>query len=122
MLTIFKRHPYLSGAFSLASLAAAGFAVHFVYNLIYWQAHENEQVRPWMTVGYVGRSWDLKPHLIDEMAGLPQPKDRPLTINEIAKLRGVPVSEVIAQVEAAVAKLKAQGKHGPKDQQEGAPK
>jgi hypothetical protein len=122
MLTIFKRHPLLAGGFALASLLVLFFAGHFVYNVIYWSAHQNETVKPWMTVGYVGRSWDLNPRLIDETAGLPLPvAGQPFTMQEVAAQRGVPVSEVIAKVEAAVAKLKAEGKTR-KDGPEDAPK
>jgi hypothetical protein len=66
-----------------------------------------------MTVGYVGRSWDLNPREIDRLAGLPVPeKGRPLTLAEIAADRGVPVEEIIARVEAAIAELGAREGQG----------
>jgi hypothetical protein len=62
-----------------------------------------------MTVGYVGRSWGLDPRELDAVAGLPLPEERghPLTLAEIARNRGVPVAEVIADVEAAIATMRA---------------
>ena len=62
-----------------------------------------------MTVGYVARSWGLEPRALDAEAGMPVPevKGHPQTLEEIARDRGVPVAEVIAEVEAAVARLKA---------------
>lgn len=106
MTSLIRRHPYLVAAFALASTLALYFAVSAIVGAIYWSQHRNEPVSPWMTVGYVGRSWGLKPQLIDEVAGLPLPKGHPMTLAEIAKERGVPVEEVIALVEAAVAELK----------------
>jgi hypothetical protein len=56
-----------------------------------------------MTVSYVGRSWGLVPREIDRLAGLPLPQGHPLTLAEIASGRGVPVAEIIGEVEEAVA-------------------
>ena len=115
MRSTFRRHPFLAGAFSLALLIMLVFAASFAWRLAYWQMHAEVQVQPWMTIGYVGHSWGLKPTLIDETAQLPLPVNgHPYTLQEIADQRGVPVSSVIADVEAAVAKLKAeQGNSGP---------
>ena len=49
---------------------------------------------------------------IDRIAGLPLPQGHPLTLQEIARERGVPVAEIIAGVEAAVAKLQARNAEG----------
>jgi hypothetical protein len=88
------------------------FAIRILSGAIYWSQHKQESVRPWMTIGYIGKSWDLPPRVIDETAGLPLPVDgRPFTIQEIADQRGVPPAEIIAQVEQAIAKLKAEQKY-----------
>jgi hypothetical protein len=113
MLDTFRKHPYLASAFALTSALALFFAIRIAIDVIYWSAHENEPVRPWMTVGYVAKSWDLNPRVIDETAGLPLPVDgRPFTLQEIATQRGVPVEEIIKQIEAAVAQLTARKQDG----------
>ena len=66
-----------------------------------------------MTVGYVAHSWHLDPRAIEEMAGLPAPAGHPQTLGEIAAARGVPIGEIIAAVEAAIAELQTE-KRGPK--------
>ena len=107
MLATLRRFPVLATAFLLAALAALIFAANVLWGVIYWQVHENEPIEPWMTVGYIGRSWDLPPREIDRVAGLPAPvHGHPFTLTEIARQRGVPVSEVIAEVEAALAELR----------------
>jgi hypothetical protein len=104
-----RARPWLTSAFLLACAVTVFFAGSFVYHAIYWARHQDEPVRPWMTVGYVARSWGLNGREIDELAGLPLPevKGRPQSLREIASDRGVPVAEVIAEVEAAVATLQA---------------
>lgn len=105
---LFRRHPKLVSALLLSSTLALVFLGRFLVQLIYWSGHQNEPVQAWMTMGYVGHSWDLNPRRLDELAGLPKPVNgHPKTLAEIAKERGVPVSEVIAQVEAAIAQAKA---------------
>ena len=113
MRSAFRRHPVLVSAFALFTLLALFFAGRFASRVAYWTTHQNQTVAAWMTVGYIGHSWHLDPRAIDVAAGLPRPAGHPLTLAEIAAERGVPVSEIIAAVEAAIAKLQAE-KHGNK--------
>ena len=104
---LFRRHPLLVAATVLAAVLTLFFGVRFVMGAVYWAAHREEPVQAWMTAGYVGRSWGFNPRALDREAGLPPPQGHPLTIAEIARQRGVPVEEVIADVEEAIARLKA---------------
>jgi len=119
MLSAFRRLPVLTAAFAVAAALALVFLVNVVGRVIYWETHENEPIEPWMTVGYIGHSWDVNPRLLDQVAGTPTPQrsGHPPTLAEIARSWGVPVEEVIAQVEAALAELKARrhGDPGPED-------
>lgn len=110
MIPVIRRHPLLSAAFALALAATLFFAGLFVARTVYWMnpAHRDMQVEAWMTVGYIGRSWRLDPRALDEEAGLPRPDGRPLTLQQIAEARGQPVEEIIAEVEAAIARMTAQ--------------
>lgn len=117
MIRVFRSHPVLVSVLVLSLLLAVFFGGRFVMRAIYWEAHREEPVAGWMTVGYVGRSWGFDPREIDRVAGLPLPEGRPFTLEEIARDRGVPVAEVVAQVEAALEVLRAERTAGP----EGAP-
>lgn len=110
MLTLWRARPWLTSAFLLACALTLFFAGRLVVHTVYWAAHQEEAVQPWMTVGYVARSRDLDGREIDAIAGLPLPevKGRPQPLSEIAADRGVPVSEVIAEVEAAIQTLRAE--------------
>lgn len=109
LLTLWRARPWLTSAFLLACAVTVFFAGSFAWHTVYWATHQEEPVRGWMTVGYVARSWGLDGREIDRLAGLPLPevKGRPQTLREIAADRGVPVAEVVAEVEAAVATLRA---------------
>jgi hypothetical protein len=111
LFILWRARPWLTSAFLLACGLTLFFAVRFVGHTVYWANHQDEAVRPWMTVGYVARSWGLDGREIDALAGLPAPevKGHPQSLAEIAADRGVPVTEVIAKVEAAVAELRSAG-------------
>lgn len=110
MISLWRRRPILTTAFLLACAATLFFTGRFVVQTIYWANHQEEPIRPWMTIGYVARSWGLEPRVLDAEAGLPLPevKGRPQPLSEIARDRGVPVEDIIADVEAAIVTLRAQ--------------
>lgn len=93
-------------AFSLALAVTLFFAVRFVAFALYWAnpAHQNEPVAGWMTLGYVEKSWDLPPRSLAGplRMGPPDRSRGPKSIAEYAAERGVPVSQFVAEVQAAV--------------------
>lgn len=104
---VFSKHPRLTSALVIASVLTFFFAARFIYGVAYWSQHSEEPIRPWMTVGYVGKSWNVPPRAIDDIAGLPKPVEgKPYTLQEIADQRGVPVEDIIKQVEAAITNLR----------------
>jgi hypothetical protein len=107
-LTLWRVRPWLTSAFVLACVVTLFFAGRFTVYTVYWATHQNQPVQPWMTVGYVARSWGLEPRALDAEAGtpLPQVKGHPQTLDEIARDRGVPVTDVIFEVEAAVERMR----------------
>lgn len=107
MTGVVRKHPVLVVVLVLSLVLALFFAGRFAVRAIYFAQHRDEPVAGWMTVGYVGRSWGFDPREIDRIAGLPLPEGRPFTLEEIARERGVPVAEVVAEVEAALAVLRA---------------
>lgn len=110
MKRLWQRHPILVTAFAIAVALSVFFAGRIILRAVYWSQHREVQVQPWMTVGYIGRSWGIDPRQIDASAGLPPPiSGRPQTLHQIAKDRGVPDGEVVAEVEAAIATLRAAG-------------
>ena len=105
-----RRHPLPIAVLVLALVLTLFFAVRLTISAIYWQGHRDQVIAPWMTVGYIGRSYQLDPRSIDATAGLPHPPrhGHPWTMEQIADMRGVPVDQVIAEVRDAIARLRAE--------------
>ena len=110
----FRRHPVLVSAFVAFTLLALFFAGRFTYQAIYWSTHQNQPVAAWMTVGYIAHSWNLDPRDLDGH-GRPAAARRPSFDARRNRRRSAACrcSEIIAAVEAAIAKLQAE-KHGHK--------
>ena len=111
LFSAWRARPWLTSAFVLACAVTLFFAGRLVFYTVYWSTHREMPVQGWMTVGYVARSWGVEPRELDAAAGLPAPlaKGHPQTLDEIARDRGVPLAEVIAEVETALAGMRAAG-------------
>ena len=111
MIRLWQTHKIALTGFVLAALVTGFFLVRLMVQSVYWSdpKHHDLTPQPWMTVGYVGRSWGLDPRRIDAEAGFPPPHSagHPLTLEEIAARRGVPVEQVIAELQATIAGLRA---------------
>ncbi len=106
---VWRMRPVLTSAFLLACAVTLFFAGRFVFQAIYWSAHQDVTIQTWMTVGYIARSYDLDPRELDRLAGLPLPavKGHPQPLREIAKDRGVAVEDIIAKVQRAITDMRA---------------
>ncbi len=97
------KHWLLIAAFVAAVLGSAVFATRFVAQTIYWSMHREEPIEGWMPLRYVAHSHGVEPSLLFEALDLPpDPWDR-RPIGDIAEAQGVPVAEVRAKLEAAIA-------------------
>jgi hypothetical protein len=87
-------------------LLVAGFtafkAVHTARKVIYWQAHRDEPIHGWMSVGYVAHSYRVPPYVLYLALGLPYkpPDKRPL--HEIAKIQHRSMNEISAVLQNAI--------------------
>ena len=109
MTHLFRKHPFVVSAFALAVLVSVFLIGRILVQAVYWSQHSEVAIEPWMTVGYIGRSWNVPPREVDERAGLPKPESgHPFTLDQIAKDRGVPVAEIIALVEQTIADIRAE--------------
>ena len=92
-------------AFLLVVAFTGLFAVRTVRRAAYWRHHQDEQIRPWMSLGYIAHSHRVPVPLLRQALGLPPkgngPDRRP--IREIAREQNRPVEEVIKTLEDAIA-------------------
>src|SRR2546423_11499498 len=96
------------GAFALVVLATGVFAVRTVRRAIYWRAHRDEVIRPWMSIPYIAHSYRLPPHVLYQSLGIsPQQHDR-RPLRQIAREQNRTVDEVISVLQTAIARERAQ--------------
>lgn len=99
-LTYFiKKQPLALSAFVLALIFLLFFSSRFILNFIYFQdpAHRNQALELWMTPKYVGMSYQLPPHVIDEV----------MEIGEKGEGKRIKLDEVIARLDISLQELEA---------------
>ena len=89
-------------ALFVAVVAFTGYhAVRTVSDAIYWNAHRDEPIQRWMTIGYVAHSYHVPPHVLHQALGLPpQPDRRPL--GRIARDSGRSMDAIEARLTYAI--------------------
>ena len=110
-MTLLRRHPVLAIGFAIALSLTLFFAGRFVAQVIYWSdpARQEQEVEGWMTLRYVAKSWRLPARDLYEAAGLPAPlRGRPLTLDQLAKERGMPRDALIEEVKVGISRLTGQ--------------
>jgi hypothetical protein len=89
-------------AFSAALALTLFFAVRMLVFSIYWSdpTHRAQPPEPWMTPRYIAHSWGLDPAEVALALGaVKTPGPRP-TLREIARLRNVPLQQVLVEAQA----------------------
>ena len=80
--------------------------------------HQNDPVRPWMSVPYVAHSYRVPPHVLYEAIGIPLQSHDRRPIRDIAREQNRSVEEVIATLQNAIARERA---HNPSGSQSPSP-
>ena len=94
-------------ALALVVLATGVFAVRTVQRAMYWRAHRDEVIRPWMSVPYVAHSYRVPPHVLYQALGIPpQPHDR-RPLKQIAREQNRSVDDLSAVLRDAIARERA---------------
>jgi hypothetical protein len=72
---------------------------------IYWADpdHHNQAIAGWMTPRYVANSWHVPPEAVGNALGLNVEKPRRITLDQLARERGVPLSDLVDKLQAAIA-------------------
>lgn len=89
-----------------AGLYFAGSTIHFLMTRP--PIAPEQPVATWMTPRYVSHSWRVPRNVLFDAIDFPRPPpDGPMSLAQLADLRGVPVEQVIAEAEAAIAAHRA---------------
>jgi hypothetical protein len=90
------------GALALVILVTGLFAVRTVRRAMYWRAHREEVIRPWMTIPYVAHSYRVPPRVLYQALGIaPQPHDR-RPLKQVAREQNRSVEEVTSVLQDAI--------------------
>ena len=97
---LWAQHRTVLLMFLAGTLVTLFFLVRLTVFTLYWSdpAHRDRSPEAWMTPGYVAHSWGLDPQELGARLGV-APGTRP-TLDDIARARGVPVAQVIADLTA----------------------
>ena len=106
---LWRHHRVLLLATGAAGALALFFGVRFLAFLIYWSdpAHRDQTIAGWMTPGYVAQSWDLPRDHVADALSLPKQGARRVTLEDIARDRGIPVQELVNGLADAIAAYRA---------------
>jgi len=105
--TLWRTNKPLVIAFAIALSLTVVFGVRTTGFLVYWSSHQNVPVAGWMPPGYVAKSYRVDIEVVREALGLdPLERDR-RPIARIARDRGVPVEQLIRDVNEGLKAAKA---------------
>lgn len=90
--------------FLLAVAVVIFFAVRLIGSAVYWAdpAHHAMPPAPWMSPGFIERSWHLPPKSLAPVVGAAPEATRGRNLTEIARMRNEPVAALIARISAAL--------------------
>lgn len=94
-------------AFVVASLLTVVFIGRTAVFYAYWATHKEVPIEPWMTIGYVARSYDVDRDLLRGALDLDTDWPDRRTLAQIAASRGIPVDALIDMIEEAIAQARA---------------
>ncbi len=99
---LWLNHRALFVGFALAVALTLFFAVRFAVFALHWSdpAHRHEPPEAWMTPNYIAHSWQVDPRDLGRALGLPPDHGRRPTLADIAAARGVPLEQVLAELQA----------------------
>ena len=88
--------------FLLVLIVTGIFAARAVRRAAYWHEHRDEQIRPWMSVQYVARSYRVPPPILYQSIGaVAVPRDR-RPLREIAREQNRSVDTLISELQQAI--------------------
>lgn len=95
---VYRRDWPIAAAFLVAVALTGYFGFRLVDRALYWTdpAHQHQAPEPWMTVGYLARSWQMPPHMLAGAIGIGDGSMRGLRLSEIAEAQGIAVEDLIA--------------------------
>ncbi|MCI2393161.1 hypothetical protein [Aliiroseovarius sediminis] len=122
MISFLKRMwraaPWATTILALAMAAGVFFGTRTVASWVYWNdpARRDQPIAAWMTPRYVTYSWRIPRKVMIDALGSPNPAEGFRNFEHLAQDRGIPVDELMMQIEDAIVAFRAtQGSSGSVD-------
>jgi hypothetical protein len=98
-----RRHRLLYGFMLLMALLMTGlFTTRAVHRFSEMRSGGGAQIRPWMSVPYIARTYGVPTQLLFDTLRIPPEKGRPRPIGVIARAQHRPVGQVIYELRRAI--------------------
>lgn len=100
ILRLTRLHPFAAAFFAIGALAATLFVLRTIFFIVWWSDpdHRHQALEPWMTPRYISHSWEVPPDQLEAELHIPDPPPRHPTLAEIARLRGISVNQLMAEL------------------------
>lgn len=98
------QHRLLLLSFAATLAITLFFLIRAISETLYWAnpAHQDVEIRSWMTPGYIAKSYQLEPHfLFDAIPYVPIPGE-PRSLRQISDETGRSVEELASVITAAI--------------------
>lgn len=112
IVTAWRKNRLLTAGFLVLCLVTFFLILRLGFSIIYWSAHQNEPLRPWMRLGYISRSHNVEVEALRQAIGLPPSKRERRNLEELARDQGVPIAQLIQQLDQVIAETKNQTEGG----------
>jgi len=83
------------------------FAVRTVRRAMYWRAHRDEVIRPWMSIPYVAHSYRVPPHVLYKALGIPPQAHDRRPLKQVAREQNRSVDEVTSVLRDTITRERA---------------
>ena len=88
---LWSHHKVLFLTFCVALVTGIFFAARLALFTIYWSdpAHRFQPLEGWMTPGYIARSYQLDPEIVQDILAIGTDNPKAMTLSKLAKSRGL---------------------------------
>lgn len=99
-VTLKQHHPWMFFAILLVFAAVVFFVIRLAVFSIYWMdpAHRHQPLQPWMTPGYIARSYDIPRDDVLHVLMPDKQNVSKMTLDQIAQARETDVATVIGEL------------------------
>ena len=80
-----------------------------VLDTVYFKAHQDQPIEPWMPIGFIAKSYRVPPEILLDAANIPQDHSIRRQIRRIAAETGVPYEILVQQLMQAIQKERETG-------------